>query len=162
MATDVLATVQKRVLNEELLEIKCEPQICGAACCHNEVGLNLYDIGRLIDAGYKDSITNMPDPRGIPNSYIPMLKKENGKCIFLSDELKCKIYGIRPDICRLYPHTKNPSCRFPANLSPEKKAEIIADKEEYSLHLRRTIHMLIFDREWLEGLGLLKYFTTKI
>jgi Fe-S-cluster containining protein len=162
MATNDLATVQKRVLNEELLEIKCEPQICGAACCHNEIGLNIYDIGRLIDAGYKDSITNKPDPRGIPNSYIPMLKKENGKCIFLSDEFRCKIYDIRPDICRVYPYTKNPGCRFSTNLSPEKKTEIAANKEAYDRHLQSTVYKLFFDREWLDQLGLLKYFTVKI
>ena len=31
------------------------------------------------------------------------LKKKDGKCIFLDDAKKCKIYDIRPNICRIYP-----------------------------------------------------------
>jgi Fe-S-cluster containining protein len=29
--------------------------------------------------------------------------RENGRCIFLQDDGKCGIYGVRPNICRIYP-----------------------------------------------------------
>jgi Fe-S-cluster containining protein len=168
MAIDDLANAQEQVEKEGIPQIKCEPQICGAACCHNEIGLNLYDMIRLINAGHQDSITNKPNPRGIPGfhmpipAYIPILKKENGKCIFLSDELRCKIYDIRPDICRFYPYTKNSRCKFPTNLSPEEKAGIKANIEMYNSHLKITVYSLFFDRELLQEEGILDYFTKKI
>jgi len=36
----------------------------------------------------------------------PVLKLENGKCVFLvkkKDRYYCKIYEIRPKVCRVYP-----------------------------------------------------------
>lgn len=37
------------------------------------------------------------------NRILRLKKKEDGKCVFLSDKGKCTIYGARPNVCRIYP-----------------------------------------------------------
>ena len=48
------------------------------------------------------------------------MKMENNKCVFLEKKNKtqtyCKIYDLRPEICRLYPEIKTGNCQ------PEKWA----------------------------------------
>ncbi|MFA6073675.1 MAG: YkgJ family cysteine cluster protein [Candidatus Woesearchaeota archaeon] len=37
------------------------------------------------------------------NKILKLNTKNEGRCIFLDDKNKCKIYNIRPNICKMYP-----------------------------------------------------------
>jgi Fe-S-cluster containining protein len=37
------------------------------------------------------------------NRIMRLKTKEDGRCIFLTDEGRCSIYSVRPNICRIYP-----------------------------------------------------------
>jgi len=37
------------------------------------------------------------------NNILRLKTKEGGRCIFLNDSGRCRIYSIRPNICRIFP-----------------------------------------------------------
>ncbi|MBA7504459.1 hypothetical protein ES706_03102 [subsurface metagenome] len=39
------------------------------------------------------------------NTFVGLLKKSTGACIFLNEKKKCKIYNLRPMFCRTFPFT---------------------------------------------------------
>jgi Fe-S-cluster containining protein len=85
--------------SEKLLH---ECQACGA-CCHMRVNLGKDDVGRILrysrDIGIDKVV--MESSRG---RY--WLKRNSGECCFLTHSggtSRCRIYGIRPVACRLYP-----------------------------------------------------------
>lgn len=39
------------------------------------------------------------------NTFVGLLKKSTGACIFLDEKKKCKIYNLRPMFCRTFPFT---------------------------------------------------------
>jgi len=45
----------------------------------------------------------LKDPDGTEYTFNWAIKREGSSCIFLNDSGKCRIYDIRPDICRTYP-----------------------------------------------------------
>src|SRR3989338_6250988 len=94
---------------------------CAQCCKAFDVKLFKEDIRRIKKAGYDEDFFMEPD--GIsrkPNDYV--LRKQNGQCVFLgkrSGKYYCKIYDIRPKICRKYPFFGKDveSCR-PSELFP--------------------------------------------
>ncbi|RXA16817.1 YkgJ family cysteine cluster protein [Methanosarcina sp. MSH10X1] len=91
------------------LGFRCE--MC-ARCCTKEFNDHVFlldadlDIIREIDP---DSITPAPyyefcDQKGrFYVSGYALKTKPDGSCVFLENK-RCKIYGSRPSICRVYPH----------------------------------------------------------
>lgn len=74
---------------------------CGE-CCKIVVKLSKEEINKIKNRGYKDFLVNDPIKSGKNNC----LKRINGICIFSTkkeNKYYCKIYDIRPKICRLYP-----------------------------------------------------------
>lgn len=95
---------------------------CSDNCCTGPhlVSLRLTDIARLHDAGLGDHIVTLdqldratvyashPELREIESrpgfAAFPVLGRSNdGRCPFLSAELRCTIYPIRPVACRRFP-----------------------------------------------------------
>ena len=77
---------------------KCKK--CGK-CCKPVVIMSKEDIETIKKAGHKDFLEL--DPIHPENGYISM-KRENDYCMFLDKTTKqCKIYDVRPEICRIYP-----------------------------------------------------------
>ena len=73
---------------------------CADCCQKTVVKLNKEDIKRIKKAGYDDFLEF--------DYHIkkPVLKHIEGNCVFLGkkdDKYYCKIYNIRPRICKLYP-----------------------------------------------------------
>lgn len=88
-----------------LKDFKCKR--CGE-CCRTP-RLNKKDIRRIKESGYKEEDFVYVDNLG--NKYI---KDKNGWCMFLKKvkTASCKIYSVRPKICRLYPRElRDGSCK---------------------------------------------------
>ncbi|MCW4050861.1 MAG: YkgJ family cysteine cluster protein [Candidatus Bathyarchaeota archaeon] len=73
------------------------------ACCGdvgNRVRMILLtdkDIEMIEETGAEDFYENWDE-----DSFVGIMKKKNGKCIFLTDD-GCKIYDKRALLCRMYP-----------------------------------------------------------
>lgn len=75
---------------------------CGDCCKYSTVKLSKKDISEIKKAGYKEDLFTEFD------SYInyPVLKRGEKGCIFLGKmgaKYFCKIYPIRPQVCKQYP-----------------------------------------------------------
>ena len=80
---------------------KCNRK-CADCCKHLTVKLYKKDIEEIKKEGYDEDFFMGYD--GCIKS--PVLKIENDKCVFLGkegEEYYCKIYQIRPKVCKLYP-----------------------------------------------------------
>ena len=82
-----------------MIKINCtvEGKFCGK-CCHNtEMPLTEEDIKRIESLGY--------DRRDftVKIDGIYRLRNVNGRCFFLDEDNRCKIYEYRPLGCRIYP-----------------------------------------------------------
>lgn len=79
---------------------------CAECCKYTIVKLFKEDIERIKKAGYKEDFFVRYD------SHIksPVLRNEKGSCVFLEKKkgkYQCKIYDIRPRVCRLYPFVES-------------------------------------------------------
>jgi Fe-S-cluster containining protein len=77
---------------------------CADCCKHLIVKLYKGDISKIKKEGYGDFF--------VYDNHIKsnVLKQKNFKCVFLSKkkgEYYCKIYSIRPKVCRGYPFVEN-------------------------------------------------------
>jgi len=74
----------------------CVFEECDAKCCRRDILLTLNDIERIEkefeDFYYRNDVDG--------NYYI---KTKGDRCIFLQDDLTCRINRIKPSICRLLP-----------------------------------------------------------
>ncbi len=81
--------------------------LCAAACCRNWT-INLtwdeYDAG-LYDALARVSYSEDTDGAGnLIGSYETYELQQNmdGRCVYLDDDCRCRIYEQRPRVCREY------------------------------------------------------------
>jgi Fe-S-cluster containining protein len=72
---------------------------CGACCRIQPPEVDLNEQKQIEAKGYKGFLTS-PDEAGL--RWIK--RKKDGSCIFLENN-KCKIYSVRPVICKLEPFT---------------------------------------------------------
>ena len=85
---------------------KCER--CGKCCKTYIIKVSKKDIKRIKNKGYEESYFLMHDSMSPGNNKF-VLRKENGKCVFLkkkNGKYFCEIYKIRPLICQKYPFFK--------------------------------------------------------
>jgi len=75
---------------------------CGLCCFETEMPLSEEDITRLEGLGYKR------EDFSIQINGIRRLRNVSGRCFFLSEDNRCRVYGERPEGCRLYPAVLNP------------------------------------------------------
>ena len=98
---------------------KCDS--CAECCKAFEVKLFREDIERIKKAGHDGDFFLEPDMISRkPDEYV--LRKQDGQCVFLGKKKGkyfCRIYEIRPKICRKYPFfgKKIKSCK-PSELFP--------------------------------------------
>lgn len=64
-------------------------------CCTLSAKLSLFEYLRILLKGYKD----FADRNAKGQRHLKLI---NNKCYFLKDK-HCKIYNIRPKMCREYP-----------------------------------------------------------
>lgn len=82
---------------------------CGACCRSNNIPIYKSEIKRIKKLGYKESYFVVHDDTstslmGILYNKGTILKKVNGRCIFLKGKNFCTIYDYRPTMCKIYPY----------------------------------------------------------
>ncbi len=70
---------------------------CGKCCFETEMPLTEEDLRRIESLGYRK------EEFSISFAGIVRLRNVNGKCYFLDEKNRCRIYEHRPEGCRLYP-----------------------------------------------------------
>ncbi|MFH1125768.1 MAG: YkgJ family cysteine cluster protein [Candidatus Altiarchaeota archaeon] len=68
---------------------------CGNCCRLRFVALTEEDIRRIESKGYQKFHEKFKD------EFV--MKRNNGKCVFLDGSGSCSIYEIRPEVCRNFP-----------------------------------------------------------
>jgi Fe-S-cluster containining protein len=90
--------------------------ICKGSCCRNGVWVDVEQARRIQEYVLsQESLKDLHDKtlfveEDIDPDYFPSgkgvgtnLQSENGPCIFLDAEYKCRIYPVRPHFCSDYP-----------------------------------------------------------
>ncbi len=72
-------------------------RFCGRCCHQTEMPLTEEDIATIEGLGFKrENFVVVIDG-------IPRLRNVNGRCYFLDESNRCRIYEYRPIGCRIYP-----------------------------------------------------------
>ncbi|MCW4024831.1 MAG: YkgJ family cysteine cluster protein [Candidatus Bathyarchaeota archaeon] len=71
---------------------------CGTCCKMQPPDVSKTEKKRIEEKGFADFVEG-PDENGV----LWVKRKEDGGCWFLGEDNKCKIYSVRPQICRLEP-----------------------------------------------------------
>jgi Fe-S-cluster containining protein len=74
---------------------------CGACCHSNRVELEPADVERLREAGRTD-LLRMPYARKIDGKLVFRLDEKRA-CRHLLRDNRCRIYELRPSMCRVFP-----------------------------------------------------------
>lgn len=72
--------------------------MCGKCCLMTEMVLTPSDVRRIEGLGYRAS-----DFSVLGSDGLLRLRNVRGRCYFLGDDGRCKIYPHRPLGCRIYP-----------------------------------------------------------
>ncbi len=118
----------KEYSNDELCsiikEVGFECDLCGR-CCTREFNDHVFllekDVSVIRDID-PDGLEPAPYPEYCDqngNFYVSgyaLRVKEDGSCIFLNENNKCRIYNKRPSICSLYPYMLNREADDDGNL----------------------------------------------
>lgn len=73
---------------------------CGVCCRMQPPDVDFIERKRILELGFKDFLEE-PDETGM--QWIR--RKDDDTCYFLTEENKCRIYEVRPAVCRLEPFT---------------------------------------------------------
>ncbi len=87
-------------IDDGLPKVKCGFRDCHKCCLETEMLLTTEDLERIESHGYKREEFCL-DPKKANGFW--QLRNIDGKCFFLDEKGRCKIYQIRPLGCRLYP-----------------------------------------------------------
>ncbi len=79
------------------LDCRIEGRFCGKCCYDTEMPLTEEDIERIEKLGFKR------EEFVVEVDGIPRLRNVEGKCFFLDESNRCRIYENRPIGCRIYP-----------------------------------------------------------
>lgn len=88
--------------------MNCDISMCGSSCCHNCAVLTEDEVSKLIldvrkEYGIQIELKKFfKKVKGELGMYYA-IKMIKGKCIFLNNEKRCRIYMCRPVLCELYP-----------------------------------------------------------
>ncbi len=88
-----------RVQKDFGVRVNCiiDGKFCGRCCYQTEMPLTEEDIERIEKLGFKR------EDFAVKVDGVYRLRNVNGKCYFLDDSNRCKIYEHRPIGCRIYP-----------------------------------------------------------
>ncbi len=86
-------------------------QGCRTVCCQNmgkTIVLDPMDVYRLttgISRTFEEMLGRELELNVVDGLIMPNLKmqEKDGKCIFLQDDNRCSVHGMRPGICRMFP-----------------------------------------------------------
>jgi Fe-S-cluster containining protein len=105
---------------------------CGFCCREQPADTNAKEQQRIEAKGFKDFLE---DPDGTGLRFIR--RKKDGSCFFLTEDNKCMIYEVRPEICKIVPfivtdwdYERN---RIEVDLSPQCGCKGIFDGETLSI-----------------------------
>lgn len=76
-------------------QLNCDGCADDHFCCKFKVRLGWFDVLRIRGKGFKD----FWEEDGFKEKTIKLVR---GRCYFLDDE-GCKIYSVRPKVCRKFP-----------------------------------------------------------
>ncbi len=79
------------------LDCRIGGRFCGKCCYETEMPLTEEDIERIERLGFKR------EEFVVEVDGIPQLRNVGGKCFFLDESNRCRIYENRPIGCRIYP-----------------------------------------------------------
>lgn len=71
---------------------------CGVCCRDQPADINLKEQQRIEAKGFVDFLEDPNDP-----SNRSIRRKQDGSCIFFTEQNTCKIHDVKPSICRLEP-----------------------------------------------------------
>lgn len=74
---------------------ECVPEVCKSKCCTSILPLSDYEINKIKKYIKRNNITPHNRSNLIENKYKDI-------CPFLSDDYKCEIYLMRPEVCKFY------------------------------------------------------------
>lgn len=81
-----------------------ESGVCHSDCC------GFWVFSNTIWNENKDKARDVKEVTKFENETIAI--GQNGKCVFLKENLSCAIYNHRPDVCRNYGLTKELECPY--------------------------------------------------
>ena len=102
------------------LKVNCiiNGKFCGKCCYNTEMPLTKEDVERIERLGFKrEEFTVEVDG-------ILRLRNLNGRCVFLDNDNRCKIYDHRPLGCKIYPAILDESCRVVVDDKCPRKHEV--------------------------------------
>ena len=73
---------------------------CGQCCRDFPADVNSKERKHIEERGFKDFL-QLPDP----NPFPFIIRKEEGCCLFLTNENTCEIHDVKPNSCILQPFT---------------------------------------------------------
>ena len=92
----ILKINNERIAWQTTADVNFECEKCGYCCTATNVHLFKQDIERIQNKGHRDFYEPSQSGYRIKGS-------KTKKCIFLGEDNRCKIYEIRPFVCREYP-----------------------------------------------------------
>ncbi len=91
-----MITIQFEVIFPDSLSFQCRG--CGVCCRDQPADINPKEQQRIEAKGFADFLE---DPNDHSNRSIR--RKQDGSCVFFTEENTCKIHDVKPSICRLEP-----------------------------------------------------------
>jgi Fe-S-cluster containining protein len=91
-----VVNIQFKVKFPNSLGFQCKG--CGVCCRDQPADINIKEQQRIEAKGFVDFLEAPNDP-----SNRTIRRKQDGSCIFFTEENTCKIHDIKPSICRLEP-----------------------------------------------------------
>jgi dCTP deaminase len=85
--------------SEDTLGAPCLEEGCHDCCLETEMPLSRADVDRLAALGHDPGVFS------IGEDGFTFLSNVEGRCFFLDDGGRCRVYAHRPEGCRLYPLT---------------------------------------------------------
>jgi Fe-S-cluster containining protein len=91
-----VVTIQLKVIFPDSLGFQCKG--CGVCCRDQPADINIKEQQRIEAKGFVDFLEDPNDP-----SNRAIRRKQDGSCVFFTEENTCKIHDVKPSICRLEP-----------------------------------------------------------
>jgi len=96
------AVISDFVRVERMPAFSC--RLCGDCCRNRAIMLYDHDVERLRKAEIHDFYEETSElERYLTGAPYRMRLRDDGSCVFLTDDNRCSVYDLRPDTCRRYP-----------------------------------------------------------
>lgn len=97
--------------SSDMAKVGCNDCKGCSACCHNmgqSIVLDPYDVYQLTvgeNRSFQDLLATSVELNVIEGLILPNLKMQESSnvCYYLNEKGRCRIHGIRPGMCRMFP-----------------------------------------------------------